>query len=107
MAYTIPVGFRGGEGESDGRPVASNETLGTISSVHGELDHVIVSYLTIFHGHQRTVPMVEGHSDRRTDHHPITSTMSVVFDHLPISEIFFLMIRRPPRSTLFPYTTIF
>src|SRR3989442_13221526 len=28
--------------------------------------------------------------------------------HLPIvSMFFFLMIRRPPRSTLFPYTTLF
>ena len=26
---------------------------------------------------------------------------------LPISRNFFLMIRRPPRSTLFPYTTLF
>src|SRR2546422_11211548 len=25
----------------------------------------------------------------------------------PISDFFFLMIRRPPRSTLFPYTTLF
>src|SRR5258708_28584938 len=25
----------------------------------------------------------------------------------PISTFFFLMIRRPPRSTLFPYTTLF
>src|ERR1041385_7575146 len=25
----------------------------------------------------------------------------------PVSCIFFLMIRRPPRSTLFPYTTLF
>src|SRR5260370_19227414 len=25
----------------------------------------------------------------------------------PISYFFFLMIRRPPRSTLFPYTTLF
>src|SRR3712207_7568813 len=24
-----------------------------------------------------------------------------------LSELFFLMIRRPPRSTLFPYTTLF
>src|SRR3712207_6957019 len=24
-----------------------------------------------------------------------------------VSDIFFLMIRRPPRSTLFPYTTLF
>src|SRR3989449_6716853 len=26
---------------------------------------------------------------------------------LPIISFFFLMIRRPPRSTLFPYTTLF
>src|SRR3712207_9561914 len=26
---------------------------------------------------------------------------------LPIFNVFFLMIRRPPRSTLFPYTTLF
>src|SRR5260370_17331472 len=25
----------------------------------------------------------------------------------PVGELFFLMIRRPPRSTLFPYTTLF
>src|ERR1022692_4293966 len=25
----------------------------------------------------------------------------------PVSSFFFLMIRRPPRSTLFPYTTLF
>src|SRR2546427_2351714 len=27
--------------------------------------------------------------------------------HLPFLFFFFLMIRRPPRSTLFPYTTLF
>src|SRR5260221_7071029 len=26
---------------------------------------------------------------------------------IPLSLLFFLMIRRPPRSTLFPYTTLF
>src|SRR2546430_3388604 len=26
---------------------------------------------------------------------------------VPVSSFFFLMIRRPPRSTLFPYTTLF
>src|SRR5438094_6510377 len=26
---------------------------------------------------------------------------------VPIKSLFFLMIRRPPRSTLFPYTTLF
>src|SRR5262249_62378755 len=25
----------------------------------------------------------------------------------PLASVFFLMIRRPPRSTLFPYTTLF
>src|SRR5574342_490987 len=28
-------------------------------------------------------------------------------DHLPAQITFFLMLRRPPRSTLFPYTTLF
>src|SRR6267378_4399517 len=28
-------------------------------------------------------------------------------EHLPQRAFFFLMIRRPPRSTLFPYTTLF
>src|SRR2546422_6953597 len=27
--------------------------------------------------------------------------------YVPLSLFFFLMIRRPPRSTLFPYTTLF
>src|SRR5260370_7477391 len=27
--------------------------------------------------------------------------------HRPLPRFFFLMIRRPPRSTLFPYTTLF
>src|ERR1039457_7520293 len=27
--------------------------------------------------------------------------------HIALSSFFFLMIRRPPRSTLFPYTTLF
>src|SRR5262244_1433528 len=26
---------------------------------------------------------------------------------IPVSSLFFVMIRRPPRSTLFPYTTLF
>src|SRR6266581_6891283 len=30
-----------------------------------------------------------------------------MFFLLPTSMFFFLMIRRPPRSTLFPYTTLF
>src|SRR5256885_14482720 len=32
---------------------------------------------------------------------------TVLPHHPPISFFFFLMIRRPPRSTLFPYTTLF
>src|SRR2546425_12494729 len=30
-----------------------------------------------------------------------------MFSHTPFVFFFFLMIRRPPRSTLFPYTTLF
>src|SRR5258707_3459601 len=30
-----------------------------------------------------------------------------IFTHFSILLFFFLMIRRPPRSTLFPYTTLF
>src|SRR6266852_7793604 len=30
-----------------------------------------------------------------------------MYDLLKLSILFFLMIRRPPRSTLFPYTTLF
>src|SRR5688572_33498687 len=41
----------------------------------------------------------------------IPTTLSVIiiqFLHIPHSiSFFFLMIRRPPRSTLFPYTTLF
>src|SRR5260221_12570502 len=33
--------------------------------------------------------------------------MSVIDSFLFLSFFFFLMIRRPPRSTLFPYTTLF
>src|SRR6266540_4454934 len=36
----------------------------------------------------------------------MTSTFFSYCYHLP-SALFFLMIRRPPRSTLFPYTTLF
>src|SRR2546426_8241005 len=35
--------------------------------------------------------------------HDQSSLSRIVFDH----SFFFLMIRRPPRSTLFPYTTLF
>src|SRR5258708_13195506 len=33
--------------------------------------------------------------------------MSQPSSHHPVFPFFFLMIRRPPRSTLFPYTTLF
>src|SRR5258705_190292 len=33
--------------------------------------------------------------------------LKLVKDFLKVRCIFFLMIRRPPRSTLFPYTTLF
>src|SRR6476661_10141803 len=36
-----------------------------------------------------------------------TKSMAVAFRPTYFSIIFFLMIRRPPRSTLFPYTTLF
>src|SRR6266403_2317495 len=32
---------------------------------------------------------------------------SPIFRYHPLYFLFFLMIRRPPRSTLFPYTTLF
>src|SRR5262249_60643766 len=35
------------------------------------------------------------------------STFLVASSLFPILRLFFLMIRRPPRSTLFPYTTLF
>src|SRR2546430_3381205 len=37
---------------------------------------------------------------------PSTHSVSPLI-HRPPSGFFFLMIRRPPRSTLFPYTTLF
>src|SRR5258708_3059464 len=38
---------------------------------------------------------------------PRTDLHSYDSDYLGASNFFFLMIRRPPRSTLFPYTTLF
>src|SRR5206468_9171328 len=35
---------------------------------------------------------------------PVSSPLCVI---LPVVTFFFLMVRRPPRSTLFPYTTLF
>src|SRR5256885_13529756 len=44
------------------------------------------------------------HSARHSSPTRFSSDSSSVF---PSSSFFFLMIRRPPRSTLFPYTTLF
>src|ERR1039458_1204740 len=50
--------------------------------------------------HIRTAPDV-GRSSRRL-------SLNVCFGHFLVFRFFFfLMIRRPPRSTLFPYTTLF
>src|SRR2546430_6140430 len=38
---------------------------------------------------------------------PISLAVLWALDLLTLSCFFFLMIRRPPRSTLFPYTTLF
>src|SRR5688572_33049458 len=41
---------------------------------------------------------------------PVSSAVSAAYpclDSLCSTHFFFLMIRRPPRSTLFPYTTLF
>src|SRR5436305_12904426 len=40
--------------------------------------------------------------------HTVPCTHSLCpYAHYPYLSFFFLMIRRPPRSTLFPYTTLF
>src|SRR2546430_16695644 len=39
-------------------------------------------------------------------HFVLCSSSTLQYD-IPFSLFFFLMIRRPPRSTLFPYTTLF
>src|SRR6266702_5490256 len=39
--------------------------------------------------------------------HPRAVEFALVQQHLQEPRFFFLMIRRPPRSTLFPYTTLF
>src|SRR6266700_1296117 len=38
---------------------------------------------------------------------PVLNRVDRPFDELQERLLFFLMIRRPPRSTLFPYTTLF
>src|SRR5205807_8816396 len=40
-------------------------------------------------------------------HHSIVTVISKYYDRLHTLLFFVLLIRRPPRSTLFPYTTLF
>src|SRR4029434_8980967 len=48
------------------------------------------------------------HTQTRAHTHTITHTHTHTHAHThKYSHFFFLMIRRPPRSTLFPYTTLF
>src|SRR5215813_3321540 len=44
-----------------------------------------------------------------TAQYPCLASLGLVtpFEILQLNHFFFLMIRRPPRSTLFPYTTLF
>src|SRR5947207_15512359 len=42
-----------------------------------------------------------------TPRHLGSSVLSYVFGCLPVPPFFFLLTRPPPRSTLFPYTTLF
>src|SRR5216684_4486252 len=54
-------------------------------------------------GHQRDVKS-ERHGVRKKERHVGRSLQRGTS---PCAVVFFLMIRRPPRSTLFPYTTLF
>src|SRR5439155_22374415 len=48
----------------------------------------------------------QSHLNLTTTHYSVISIPSIL-SLLPPLFFFFLMIRRPPRSTLFPYTTLF
>src|SRR5471030_203764 len=61
-----------------------------------------------------TTPQTDNDTNSRIDDHPsgavYTFLLKVVCESVQerlLLFIFFLMIRRPPRSTLFPYTTLF
>src|SRR5205807_8358174 len=56
---------------------------------------------TMLKAHRRTT------KDCPSAINPRTSRSGVKYSSLSNSTIFFLLIRRPPRSTLFPYTTLF
>src|SRR4029434_4024384 len=51
--------------------------------------------------HRHTHTLTLTHTHTHTDTHTVTHRHTHSHTH------FFLMIRRPPRSTLFPYTTLF
>src|SRR5271157_924751 len=65
--------------------------------VCGRLAGMDRALLTILHGVQRALVWVPAASV------PVIARQL----NLSVAEFFFLMIRRPPRSTLFPYTTLF
>src|SRR5690348_17938875 len=45
--------------------------------------------------------------DRRLTHPAVAAAPATQRSDTPLSSFFFLMMRPPPRSTLFPYTTLF
>src|SRR5262249_39752692 len=80
-----------------------------------------ISY-AVFCLKKKKINPLESHTEHRPEAHNLThytsrshsqhqcSTLRHVSDHRPppsLSIVFFLMIRRPPKSTLFPYTTLF
>src|SRR5215510_6428666 len=75
--------------------------------------HVAISYAVFClkkKKHQNPVLQRRGgHDDRRRRRHLFVDQhrWPAFFRHLGCFRFFFLMIRRPPRSTLFPYTTLF
>ena len=50
---------------------------------------------------------VEGQYDRGREWRRLVKVMDDAECTIYVAVFFFLMIRRPPRSTLFPYTTLF
>src|SRR6266700_2403074 len=53
----------------------------------------------------KEIPLLHLHLPQRVSHQCAHSTDQILC--VPSAVFFFLMIRRPPRSTLFPYTTLF
>src|SRR5260364_216314 len=84
--------------------------------------HQIISYAVFclkkkktIHGNGEAVKEQSETNQHRTVYFPqilsrfdhLFRRLSSVFDTRLCAVVFFLMIRRPPRSTLFPYTTLF